>query len=491
MFVFTLPCEALLPGEAIKVACPVCDQTTCLSEDDVGGCPFATIVCNGLVFVLPLIFKHTPWQGWERVDGLLFRTPVAQVRRVVPSTCLVLEDGDGPIGSEWLVKHWTGYEPASSSFGTLHKALQFDWSRAEDTDRLTIAHLTNHHGPVGVQFSDGSTLQLWMGMGEGEGTGTDKTYHRTVRPALPTPGIVWAGSLPPEAIAAPPGAFVQLSVDWEEEGLPDWIVCSHCCCCIYNEEGIVTTSYSSLPMFVCPACHVQMLLDMDFPCRALKLDNSSVFLPAKKVARLTTRNVYDPLRTPLTQAFALVEASEQGPLRQVLAALCMPNPVHAPLVEMHMALAPQYAQVAVCLPGTSTVVLGSEARERFGLSCQWNCYRREMDADADADADAVMCVETPLCSPMVVAKGTHILLLLDDTMKEHVPGTAKTLYFHCEPDAVKESVFAFETEPSVACNSHILNLPAEPYPPGTDLSFDGATIHAWFEDGTHGFYSGD
>jgi hypothetical protein len=41
------------------------------------------------------------------------------------------------------------------------------------------------------------------------------------------------------------------------------------------------------------------------------------------------------------------------------------------------------------------------------------------------------------------------------------------------------------------CASCIVNLPREPYPPGTDLSHDGSTILVLFADGTWGDYSGD
>lgn len=43
----------------------------------------------------------------------------------------------------------------------------------------------------------------------------------------------------------------------------------------------------------------------------------------------------------------------------------------------------------------------------------------------------------------------------------------------------------------LACNSTIVNMPAAPYPPGTNLQHDGTDITVIFDDGTMGVYGGD
>lgn len=65
----------------------------------------------------------------------------------------------------------------------------------------------------------------------------------------------------------------------------------------------------------------------------------------------------------------------------------------------------------------------------------------------------------------------------------------------CEPDESSGAHFCsktvFETRMSLLCDSYIVNMPAEPYAFGTNLTHDGQRVHVKFTDGTYGAYWGD
>lgn len=305
----------------IKVWCPDCGATIGLSRTLLG-CPNLCAICSvcNVVHILASVSVRAPGEGWEvcvedvadettrtlarektdadpggptRRPQVFYRAFVSAIRRVVPGGALQWEDGT-PLSEADLVGgqntecyYATCCGPA---FGRTDMALRCDWARAVVTQRIHLKYF--HHGPVFVQFENGSIMQCFLE------EGPFPRFFRGAREALPPPrhGLVLRCLLPHDQQTAPAGSEFDLHLN---DGDLMWVVCSHCNCCIgpARQHGF-NHSYCTKLMFECPACTVQMLFDVDgepCPCgyytgrtinssdgRVILMDAASVFLPAKK-----------------------------------------------------------------------------------------------------------------------------------------------------------------------------------------------------------------
>jgi hypothetical protein len=388
------------------------------------------------------------------------------------------------------------------------------------------------HGPVFVEFEDGSVLQCLLENPRGPDY---KHFFRAVRAALPPPqhGLVLVCRLPQDQQRAPPGTEFDLFRD--DDDLM-WVVCSHCNSCIgpQYEHGF-NYSYCSPLMFECPACNAQMLFGVDedsdlCPCgccghgrdmdssngRVILMDSTSVFLPAKRVERVVPDESPKKLDTPCSlchpsypypQEFVLLTVESDDTIPTIFRSKA--NSDEGYYRCAHTVMSPVDAFVEVTGDLACDLLPPFACMAEADSTITWSAANPSMTTVTAPSTCTGVFGHLPNWRSAVLPRGSRFLVPVDNGQmfmlsgeygKPKLPFVCCRHLDHGSPGSGSDlgsgwssacSKTAFATRMSLPCDSYIVNVPKEPYVFGTDLNHDGVQVHVRFTDGTYGSYWGD
>ncbi len=246
-------------------------------------------------------------------------------------------------------------------------------------------------------------------------------------------------------------------------------MCSNCSCVADHLD--ISYTYSLVPDFHCNSCGVRMLLDMDEDeVPVMGLDDTSFFIPVKKIARVIPTNPTRKAPECCTQAFVLGVASKEGTMkpqvsRNGLPAACRVVDVGAnAFVEVvadprtHIRAS---AQVAVLNTATGVVQLDTEASNRIGLYGEWG--GKVLDPHDPLDVVFVQMSDPNSTVP----KGMRYLVPVDfeDAAASAAGQDTPNVFWWTSSYEDEGCLAASKSLVSLPCDSYFLNVPAVPYPP--------------------------